>query len=106
MSFTALPTELDTRIISFMDHCSLDNMSRTSKYYRQITESFLYRHLDFTDAKNGSIKRLGLALLARRPLARYNTSFACNHARYRNVDPDLAKDEGFSSQMLNRLPVV
>jgi hypothetical protein len=106
MSFAALPTELDTRIISFMDHCSLDNMSRSSKYYRQITEPFLYRHLDFTDAKNGSIKRLGLALLARRPLARYITSFACNHDRYGNVDPDLAKDEGFSSQMLNRLPVV
>jgi hypothetical protein len=75
MSFATLSTEMDTRIISFMDRRSLDNMSRTSKYYRQITEPLLYRHLKFKGRDHAAIMHLSVVLTNRQDLANYIKSF-------------------------------
>jgi hypothetical protein len=89
MLFAALSIEFDTRIISFMDHHSLDSMSRSSRHYRHIAEPFLYRHLEFANLDDIAIRRLCLTLFARRELAGHDKSFAvepANWHRTREVD--------------------
>jgi hypothetical protein len=100
MSFAVLSTEMDTRIISFLDHRPLDNMSRTYKYYRQITEPFLYRHLDFEGLDHTAIMQLSVVLTNRRDLASYIKSFKL----YDNIKPNGVKtSESFSSQLLKSI---
>jgi hypothetical protein len=58
MSFSALSTELDTKIVACLDHAALDAMSRVSKYYRAVTEPLLYQYLEFPATHEVQIKRL------------------------------------------------
>jgi hypothetical protein len=44
MSLSALSTELDNRILDFLDHDALNAISKISKYYRSVAEPRLYRN--------------------------------------------------------------
>lgn len=94
MSFTALSTELDTKIIEYMqpDRSALEAMSRVSKYYRGIAEPFLYRDLTFRAVHEIQIKRLLLTLLDRPELALFIRSFTLSdHLTYDSFDTGFYK---------------
>lgn len=66
MRFSALPTELDNRILSFCGHDALHNMSLVFKYYRKLSKPLLYRDIKF-DRKLEIHIRLLLLTLVHRP---------------------------------------
>jgi hypothetical protein len=47
MSLLALPTELDVRIIGYLDTRDMSRMSRVSKYYRKVSEPLFYEEVAF-----------------------------------------------------------
>lgn len=69
MSLKALPTELDERILGFLDREDLSVISQTSQYYQEIAEPHLYRRIVFAANQNHNAWRLLLTLLSRRGLA-------------------------------------
>lgn len=75
MSFAVLATELDTRIISFLDQSSLSKMSRVSRYYRRIAVPHLYKHIRFVNYNWVAIKWLSLVLAFQPALAMHIKSF-------------------------------
>jgi hypothetical protein len=101
MSFAALSTKMDRRIVSFMDHHSLNNMSRTPKYYRQITEPLLYRHLAFERLDHTATMQLSVVLMNRQDLASYIKSFKLDGVDNLN---GVKTSENFSSQLLKSFP--
>jgi hypothetical protein len=78
MLFSALSTELDVKILELLhdDRQALSAMSKTSKYYRTITEPILYRDILFPEVTVSKIKRLLMTLLDRSELAGYIRSAA------------------------------
>lgn len=69
MSLEVLPTEVDENIIRRLSKPELDSLSRTSRYYRNLTEPFLYKDLTFSTHHDHKIKRLFLTILERKELA-------------------------------------
>jgi len=65
MSIDALPSELDNRILTLLDHDALNAMSKTSKTYRGVSEPFLYRHIKFAASHDVTIRWLVVTILHR-----------------------------------------
>jgi hypothetical protein len=104
MSLSTLLTELDVRIILFLEHGSLDKMSKVSKYYREVTEPLLYCHLRLNHMAYHKIKRLCCTLLKRLELAAYPRSFEL-YARHRILRTD-PRPEKFAQELLEILPIM
>ncbi|KAF2254952.1 hypothetical protein BU26DRAFT_600562 [Trematosphaeria pertusa] len=81
MSLSALPTELDGRIISFLDTTALNALSKVSKYYHKQAKEYLYRDLKFTTHHSVAIKRLARTILSRRELADYIHSVSLTYKK-------------------------
>ncbi|KAJ8108605.1 hypothetical protein OPT61_g8059 [Boeremia exigua] len=88
MSFDALPTEFDNRILALLDHDSLNAMSRTSKMYRMVTEPFLYRHIELNSGSGVGIRWLVVTLLSRPELAAYTKTIKCLKTEWSSVEKD------------------
>lgn len=68
MSFSDLPTELDQQVIEYIENAQdLSSMTQVSKYYRELTEPSLYRHLDLREDDFVGVCRL-LDTIIRRPI--------------------------------------
>ncbi|CAO2657147.1 Nn.00g032730.m01.CDS01 [Neocucurbitaria sp. VM-36] len=52
-----------------MDHGTLNNLSKVSKYYRSIAEPYLYRHFSFWTRQKTNIRWLFLTIVSRPDLA-------------------------------------
>ncbi|RAR15439.1 hypothetical protein DDE83_001268 [Stemphylium lycopersici] len=76
MSLFKLPTELDERILEDCDQLSLSRLSRTSTYYRRITEPFLYRDIKLDILNPTAVESLCLNLTKRKPLAQHVRSLS------------------------------
>lgn len=75
MSFDALSTELDTRIVALIeDQLALSSMSKVSKYYRTLAEPHLYRDFHFHEDGKRRACQLLVTLLRRPELAVHITS--------------------------------
>lgn len=101
MSLKSLPTELDIKIIEDLcptnDRKALSALFRTSKYYRKLVETMLYRDLTLLAVDDIQIKRLFLTLLVRENLPQHIRSFTlCSNDPLDNPDRHrytLAPDE-------------
>lgn len=63
--FSALPTELDNRILSSCGHDTLHDISSVSEYYRKLSGPLLYRDLGFDRRFEIHVRLLLLALIQR-----------------------------------------
>jgi hypothetical protein len=79
MSIAALLTELDSKIIEYLhagnDRQAMNSFSRTSKYYHDLAEPFLYRGLKFRTCDELQIKHLLITLLDKPSLAKHISTF-------------------------------
>jgi hypothetical protein len=75
ISLNKLSTELDENIVRRLARPELDALSRTSKYYRSLTEPYLYRNLVFSKHQAYEIQCLFLTILGRNELAKHIRSF-------------------------------
>jgi hypothetical protein len=73
MSLATLSTELDANIVGNLhsDLRALDAMLRTSKYYRTVTERFLYKDIVISSDEVDVAKCLFLTVIDRYDLAFY-----------------------------------
>ncbi|KAF1945077.1 hypothetical protein EJ02DRAFT_451912 [Clathrospora elynae] len=85
MSLSALPTELDSRILDFLEHDALNAMLKVSKYYRGVAEPYLYRHLAFTNLQDTEVRALLLGVVSRPLLA--------THIKFIRLNRDHTKSE-------------
>lgn len=69
MSIDALPTELDNRILTFLDHDALNTVSKISNTYGRVAEPYLYRHIKHTTSHEVNMRWLIVTLLHRPELA-------------------------------------
>ncbi|KAF2651246.1 hypothetical protein K491DRAFT_720033 [Lophiostoma macrostomum CBS 122681] len=104
MSIHALSTELDTRVIELLNgnHKALDAMSRVSKYYRGLSEPFLYRKLKFSTNSERRIHCLFLTILSRKDLAKHIKIFKlinCDDLE----NPKDNKEESYYRDLLSRM---
>jgi len=74
MSLKSLPTELDTSIVEYLhvskDVQAISSLSKTSNYYRNLAEPFLYQNIDLPNAPGTKAKQLLFTLLDRPQLAK------------------------------------
>jgi hypothetical protein len=68
MPLQDLPTELDIKILSYLDDEDLACVTRVSKYYRKIGEPILYATIYLWEHEDYRIKQLLLTLLHRHDL--------------------------------------
>ncbi|KAF2108791.1 hypothetical protein BDV96DRAFT_605236 [Lophiotrema nucula] len=82
MSMLKLSSELDGRILSFLegDRSALNSLSRVSKYYRGLAIPYLYKNLHFDTAQEDRIHYLLFTLLENPELALHVKTFALNTA--------------------------
>ncbi|PSN72685.1 hypothetical protein BS50DRAFT_671749 [Corynespora cassiicola Philippines] len=71
MGLADLPTELDKHIISYMMKSDLNIMSRVNRYYRQISEPFLYRNIHVCINPTNQVISLLRVITERKELASY-----------------------------------
>ena len=76
ISLSRLPTELDEHILEHCDQLSLSRISRTSTYYRRITEPFLYRDIKLNMLNPTAVESLCLNLVNRKPRAQHVQSLS------------------------------
>ncbi|KAF2254713.1 hypothetical protein BU26DRAFT_559376 [Trematosphaeria pertusa] len=72
-----LPTELDVRIVSFLqgDRQALNAVSQVSEHYRSLAEPYLYENISLTTYQEYAIKCLLRTLIDRNELAQYIKNF-------------------------------
>jgi hypothetical protein len=101
---SSLSTELDDRILDFLDHDALNAVSKVSKYYRAIAEPHLYRSLLFSDNQVKAIHALFLTLISCPDLATHIRLISVSHV---NCGPNLIPDnETFYEKFCQKLPVI
>jgi hypothetical protein len=81
MSLEALPTELDLRIIGFLDTKHKSALSRVSKYYRDVAEPLLYERVQLWGHDDHRVRQLLLTLLQRKDLRHLVKEFCLWHSR-------------------------
>ena len=81
MSFGALPTELDQRMLDLLEHEDLHEISQVNKYLRGLAEPLIYRHIDFKTGNDTYARLLLLTLIERPELAAHiqSVSLAGTH---------------------------
>jgi hypothetical protein len=79
MSLEALPTELDLRIIGFLDTKHKSALSRVSKYYRDVAEPLLYERVQLWGHDDHRVRQLLLTLLQRKDLRHLVKEFCCGY---------------------------
>jgi hypothetical protein len=75
MSINQLSTELDENIIRRLGVAELNVLSKSSKYYRPLTEPFLYKDFTFPVESHYRIMNLFLTILGRQGLAKLIWTF-------------------------------
>lgn len=71
MAIDCLPVELHLDILGLLDRKSLESMSLTSKYYKDIAKELLYADIVLVDSEPWKAERLILEFLAQPQLATY-----------------------------------
>jgi hypothetical protein len=102
-SLSSLSTELDERILAFLDHGALNAVSKVSKYYRAIAEPHLYGDLRFNDTQVKALKALMLTVISRLDLAAHIQIIRFSQ-HFRELDE--ADDEAFYQRFLHEMPAV
>lgn len=100
MSISGIPTELDKHILSYLQHDSLNAISKVSKYYRGIAEPYLYRNLKFDGQKDSRIRWLVLTLVARPDVAKNVKTLKVS---YQHEDGVLVKHKKLIAMLWNDL---
>jgi hypothetical protein len=103
MSLPALSTELDNRILDFLDYDALNAISKISKYYRSVAEARLYRNLHLDSAHIKIVQALLLTLVSRPDLAAHIASIKLSSLTRAS---DEANHEGFYQRSLQQIPAV
>jgi hypothetical protein len=75
MSLNKLSTELDENIVRHLARAELDALSRTNKYYRSLTEPYLYKDPVFSKHQAYEMQCLFLTILGRHELVKHIRSF-------------------------------
>ncbi|KAF2833105.1 hypothetical protein CC86DRAFT_376336 [Ophiobolus disseminans] len=75
MSLDALSTELDDEIVRRLAKSELEALSRTTKYYRALSEPYLYKNPEFATNEARRIILLFQTIVRRQELAKYIRSF-------------------------------
>lgn len=85
MFLQSLPTELDLRILQFLDTIDISRVTRVSKYYRKIAEPLLYESVTFWQIDGDRIRFLLDTILSSTELCPLIKRFSLSQDR-----PDLA----------------
>ncbi|KAF2651245.1 hypothetical protein K491DRAFT_682343 [Lophiostoma macrostomum CBS 122681] len=113
MAIQALSTELDTCIIELLvaDRQALTALCLVSRYYREISEPFLYRDITFGTSDDVGIKLLFLTLLQRKELAGHISTFTLvpsesriqvpGHSNARDLSHEIWRDLGRIHQTIH-----
>jgi hypothetical protein len=103
MSLPALSTELDDRIVSFLEHKAINAISKVSRYYHRVAEPHLYHTLEFKDNQHLKSLRLLLTIVSRPKLAAYITILRLTPANRRQHLDTIMKDEHLYTRLRDRL---
>ncbi len=100
MSLNALPTELDERLLGYLDRKELSAVSKISKYYRHITEPRLYSDIKFSSDEQAAVRWLIITLLERPQLAAFIKAVGLSKPDY---PQDAAIRRGVSGELALRI---
>jgi hypothetical protein len=81
----ALSNEIDENIIQRLGLAELNALSKSSKYYRALTEPFIYKELVFHTDNHYKVMQLFLTILGRQNLARYIHKFTLTNEESPNA---------------------
>lgn len=78
MSMGSLSTEIDENVIKRLPQSALSSISKTSKYYRTLSEPSLYESIVLGETETTAVACFFRTLLDRKYLAKYIKAFTMN----------------------------